>query len=205
MACPYCGAPGGGAGSCGSCQHHRSGSSVQGAYRSGGGGGGECFPADSLVLTPRGLIRIDSIKKGSSVLGVSRDGTLKPFTVKRVDSHEPGPLLFVRSFQADRSFHITKLHAVSTKRGWIKARNLKSGDEVSFVDENGRTQFHKVRAVETSSKIAGLYNLIVDGDHNFIVQGCIAHSFVRFRLLRCAINSLFSPSGAPLREVTSLQ
>ncbi|MEM9570747.1 MAG: Hint domain-containing protein [Pseudomonadota bacterium] len=192
MACPYCGAPGGGSGSCGSCQHHRSGSSVSGAYRSGGSrstnGGGECFPGDAIVYTEFGPVRLDRILPGDLVMALDEAGHISPQSVQRVVSHRAGALIRIESESPELGFSVTRKHPILTESGWQRASKLQAGDLVFAANMSQSIFSHRIKAVSQLSDAPPVYNLIVKTAHTYLVQGCIAHSFVNLRGFRSALN-----------------
>ena len=203
MTCPNCGAQGGGPAGCDSCglgrdpnvgRHINAGQDqIEQRQRSSNR---DCFPGDANVRTPAGERRIDSIRKGDSVLGVTATGTVVSTTVKRICSHDGAhQLLRVVSSKPELSFYVTKRHPIQTTRGWLRVRDVRPGDVLSYVDSGGNVLTHTVQCVELTSRYEPVYNLTVDGDHTFIVHGCIAHSFVYFRILRCCLDRLRSVLG----------
>jgi hypothetical protein len=169
-----------------------------------GGGRTDCFPGDALVLTPSGYRRIDQLVTGTRIIGVDSSGTATEAVVKRHVPHRPHPILQVRSTIPGLSFFATKRHPVLTERGWVRISQLRPGDLVHHLSNNGRIVTHAVESVVKTERIEPVYNIVVDGEHTFAVQGCIAHSFVHFRLLRCLLSKLSripAPIQAALRGV----
>jgi len=202
MACPNCGAPGGGLSGCGSCGLGRD-PNVGGAFNAGQdqirqniadekrrNSNKDCFPGDAKVLTPCGQRRLDSIKKGDLVLSIDAAGDIVTATVKRIISHHAHPILQVVSQNPELSFCATKRHPVQTHRGWVRIKDLCAGDMLSHVAKDGEFIKHKVHCVVQTKRVEPVYNIVVDGNHTYIVHGCIAHSFVYFRELRCWMSYL---------------
>ncbi len=174
-------------------------------YNAGGGGTGvrDCFPGEAMVLTPDGQKRIDSLGVGKIVLSLDTNSRLVPAKITRMVSHRrPHPILRVVSVHEDLSFFATKRHPVRTQRGWVRIKSLQPGDVLSYVTEKGEVRSHEVARVEKTERVEPVYNLIVDGDHTFLVQGCVAHSFVYFRRLRTFLNRSWRQLAVfPLRAV----
>jgi hypothetical protein len=144
-----------------------------------------CFPGSSLVMTPDGNRRLDSIRAGDYVLTVMRDGCIATAAVSRSRSHAPHPVLKVVSTAPSLSFAVTGQHPVQTARGWIRAKCLRPGDVLTYVSETRLLCYHTVERVEPSDMWEPVYNLYIDGEHTYVVQGCVAHCFTHFRVVRC--------------------
>jgi hypothetical protein len=207
MSCPNCGAPGGGPAGCGSCGLGKD-PNVGGAFNAGqdelrrqqnSKNDNGCFPGDSLILTPAGYKALSSLKKGDVVSSMDSNGNIVPVNIKRFDSHRPHHLVSVKSNVHGLSFRATKLHPVQTTRGWVPVKDLKVGDELVYVTDSGQQETHTVENVCFTDEFVPVYNLTVDGDHTFIVKGCVAHSFVSFRAFRCMLSKLLNVASYPLR------
>lgn len=202
MSCPNCGAPGGGPSGCVSCGLGRD-PNVGGAFNAGqdrlreqeqllNKGEKGCFPGDTKVLTLTGYRNISELKKGDYVLSLDSSGKVKLANIKRFDAHKPHRLVEIVSDTKDLSFRATRLHPVQTARGWVAIQNLKIGDELYYATQFGERKKHKVKNIVFTHHYQNVYNIVVDGDHTYILNGCIAHSFVSFRALRCFISKLIA-------------
>ncbi len=200
--CPYCGAPGGGAGSCGSCQHHLPNSSVRGAYKppsgGGGGGGGECFPSGTPVLTVAGYVPIEHIKRGTAVITFDEAGNRVVERVVRTVSHESGTVYDVTFRGTSRVLSVTGMHPILSPGGWKRVRALGVGDLVLVVDDNGIPKVEVVQKVSAGEVRQSLHHLVVGGCNTYVANGCVAHSFVRFRRLRSCFSKM--TGWLPLRR-----
>jgi hypothetical protein len=74
----------------------------------------------------------------------------------------------------------TRHHLFLTQRGWMQARRLRRGDELQTANSL-RSQVVEVRKTEV---LAPVHNLITEGEHTFIADGCIVHNFAYCRALR---------------------
>lgn len=209
--CPNCGAQGGGPAGCGSCglgrnpnvgRHINTGNS-HGGYNRGSGGGSSCFPGDAQVLTSRGTRRLDSLKAGDEALSLDADGNVVSASIKRATSHRAEPVVRVVSSDAGLSFQVTRWHPVMTERGWVRAKDLREGDVLTHVQATGILVKHVVRAIEPVNGLVPVFNLVVDGDHTYLVHGCVAHSFVHFRRLRCWLSRAMRAISAPADNATA--
>ena len=153
-----------------------------------GGGGGGCFPGDVNVLTPHGLKKIDSLKKGDLVLSYSLKSSGHVLSVRQITkllSHAAQSIETVH-YNEGQPLRTTRNHTLLTTRGWLRIDKLKIGDNV--IQNDGSTR--RVTGC-SSNHPEPIYNLHTAGEHNFIVEGCIVHNFSRFRLLRTMFHQLF--------------
>lgn len=154
----------------------------------GGGGGGGCFPGDVNVLTPRGLKKIASLKKGDLILSYSSKCSGPGLSARRVTkllSHAAQSIETVH-FSEGQPLRTTRNHTLLTTRGWLRIDKLKKGDTV--IKSDGSTRRVEERS---SNHLEPVYNLHTAGEHNFVVEGCVVHNFSRFRLLRTLFHWLF--------------
>lgn len=142
-----------------------------------------CFPATAKVSTPFGLKNISDISVGDKVTSFNAYGKPEDCEITRVLKHEPSLILKVDTTGTD--FEATGFHSVKTvERGWQKVSQLKTGDTLPYVDNNGVILSQTVNTVVSAGRMEPVYNLIVAGSYTFSVEGCIAHSFTRFRTIR---------------------
>ena len=171
------------------CPHCNGGGSdkdnVSCPYCKGTGRQGDCFPGDSKVMTPFGWRNICELKEDDIVLSYDRDGSLSQRRVMRKNSYSnSSSIVNVVSHNDSLSFSATKSHSIKTARGWILVNKLVAGDKIVSLDDKGRISNHTLKKVEESNRHEPVFNLIIEGNFNFIVKGCVAHSFSYFRILR---------------------
>ncbi len=83
-----------------------------------------CFPADTLVTTDRGVVPIDQVRIGDSVL--THLGRMRAVT-EVMQSPSPEKLSRV-TFESGRALQGTQSHPALTSRGWVELSALRSGD-----------------------------------------------------------------------------
>lgn len=157
---------------------------------SGGGGGGTCFPSDTPVLTPTGWRRIAGIDAGELVLTRSRSGRLFPQPVLKRKDHSAAGISTVIGDGGQELFRVTRSDTVLTDRGWIMVDRLRTGDQVLCMREDESESFAAVEQVVDTDAVEPVHNLIVAGTYNFVVRGCVSHSFTYFRWPRMALAEL---------------
>lgn len=191
--CPYCGAPGGGAGSCASCQHHLPNSSVNSGRASGNQNGSNnagCFPQGTTILTPSGSQDITDLKKNDLVCSIcTKSNNLVFRRVLSVVSHSNHSIWNLR-FEDGETIRTTAIHSFRTDNGWKAAMKIGVGENILHCGKNGIIRSKTVEDSFNSNSVEDVFNLIIEKDFNFIADGAIAHSFTHLRSLRCLFWSL---------------
>ncbi|MDL2275862.1 HINT domain-containing protein [Desulfosarcina sp. OttesenSCG-928-G10] len=133
-------------------------------------GKGLCFVAGTLVVTPDGLIPIETLKKDDFVL--SRDEVTGEITFKQIvqitiTPDQPVLELSLETPDGDtETFGVTAGHPFWEKtRGWVGARELLPGDEV-FTSTGG---WLRVTGGTWLAERQTVYNIEVEGFHTYFV------------------------------------
>ena len=100
----------------------------------------ECFPAGTLVRTPSGDVRIESVEIGDTVMAFDEgSGKFKARIVDRLFKNPISDELVRVEIQPHHVLICTKGHPFYTKRGWVQAANLTNSDEVLYDGMEMRT------------------------------------------------------------------
>ncbi len=135
--------------------------------------GGGCFPAGTMILTPRGAIRIESLLSGDIVTAIDRAGNPVAVPVKAVYVTS-SPLLIVRTPHG--VLRTTPEHPLALASGDFRpAGNLLPGNEV-LIWQNSEQRRARVQAVQQISTYESVYNLTVDLPHTFVADDFIVHN-----------------------------
>jgi hypothetical protein len=126
------------------------------------GGGGHCFPADTLVLLNGTMKNIRDIKVGDMVLS------------KNMATGVAGPNKVTRVYEADSNHYYImndKIRATGgesffTTQGWKAVKDLKFGDTIYTI--SGVTE--KIVSVKRVAFDLKVYNIEVDGNHTFYIS-----------------------------------
>jgi hypothetical protein len=162
-----------------------------------------CFPGNASVLTPSGYRRIDSMAVGEAVISWETKGSrITVRHVSKVIVHPSARIWSVGFGHARASIRVTGFHKLLTKGGWIRVDKLKVGDWLIVYDERTRS-VAKVVQVEKTVAQESVYNLMTTGEHNFIVEGTIAHNFTVLRYVRTLVHQLLLDPLATRRPRTS--
>jgi len=130
-------------------------------------GAGGCFLAGSLVATPAGNVRIESLKKGDPVYSEGADGSKKPSVVTRTYVVEAFSYLVING-----NLRVTSTHPFYVNGSWVQAGDIRTGQ--SLLNKSGaRVQ---VVTIEQVNRGVRVYNIEVEGTHTFFVNGVLVHN-----------------------------
>jgi RHS repeat-associated protein len=137
-----------------------------------GTGGCGCFPGNTSVQTPHGLVAIASLHVGDLVLAEDpKSDRVEPEPVQAVIDDGIKPLMHVQlsdgtslSVTTDHPFYVDSGPGISTPQ-WVQAGNLQKGDRLRT--EDGHDVM--VTALRHDMGYANVYTLTVAQDHTFFV------------------------------------
>ena len=133
---------------------------------------GGCFAAGTLVLTPGGARKIESIKPGESVYSFSEEGIM----VSRVGvAYEVSSQGFYKINAGGSSVLATSNHPFLTPEGYRMADELAAGEVIYLHSEFGliEAQIDNVAYLQSPSVA---YNLEVEGGHTFFANNFAVHN-----------------------------
>jgi hypothetical protein len=141
-----------------------------------------CFPGDTGVATPHGLVAIDRLHIGDRVLAEDpATHRVEPERVQAVIDDGIKPLMTV-SLSDGSSLKVTTNHPFYVDSGpgitgpqWVQAGDLKVGDRLRTEDGQDVT----VTALRYHTGYAHVYTLTVATDHDFFVgsAGVLVHNY----------------------------
>jgi hypothetical protein len=132
-----------------------------------------CFPAGTLVVTPKGLRKIETIKPGEEVFDVPTKG--KPVAVK-VASVFTGPSLLVEVETEAGKLATTGKQPLLLANGDQKgAGDLVKGDAILRWHDDKSVSV-KVRAVRRFEEPARVFNLVLERRGTFVAGGYLVRS-----------------------------
>jgi intein/homing endonuclease len=146
----------------------------------------DCFAEGSMVLTCAGEREIETVQPGDQIwsLDCNRQILVRERVIKTLEYSSGKVLRFV--CEGSREFRVTAYHSILTRSGWRKAGKLRVGDMVRFRSNAGKFIWCAVEAPAEPFGEQKVFNLITSGQHNYIVNGTVAHNFTFLRLLRVA-------------------
>ncbi len=142
------------------------------------GGGGGCFPAGTLILTPTGVKSIESLTVGQTILAVDETRQAVPTCVEAVFVARCELLTVRTSGQTLTTTADHPLLLADTENGlpcFIPAGRLKPGDHI-VMWQNDQAVEQAVLGVESQGIEQTVYTLRVGGPHTFIADGFVVHN-----------------------------
>lgn len=136
-----------------------------------GSGGRGCFLGDTLVRTPSGAHRIDTLAQGDLVISFDDCGNFYEAKVLKVHVHESEPVVRYRLWGGTH-LDATPNHWVLNQFNAFTAIGT-LGEDDCLVDENGH-----LRPIVTREALplGTVYNLTVEGHHTFLAGGIRVHN-----------------------------
>jgi len=150
-----------------------------------GGGGNGCFPANALVHTPRGHIKIEEVNVGDTVF--TYDSTLKEVCIREITKklvHAPESIWKIIHSNKERQILTTANHRFLTLNGWSQVKILEEGSEIFVMTGSSSAERVRVSSIEILSEKEPVYNLYTALEHTYVVDGCIVHNFAYFLAFR---------------------
>lgn len=136
-----------------------------------------CFTAGTKISTSSGYKNIEELKVGDEVLSYDvKTSTIKPSKITKVFKHQSksfGELVLSNGTK----LNVTKEHPfynVDNKK-YIKAEKLVAGDKLLF-NKGGKTEVVTVIGYKKSTDKADVYNITVEGLHNYFANDVLAHN-----------------------------
>lgn len=149
---------------------------------------GSCFPADAKVSTPYGPICISQVEVGDIVHSYKpKTRTVMRRKVTRVLRHDPETVYKI--IAGSLSLRVSGYHTLLTTQGWKTVSDLCPDDKLIHLS-HGRVIEAGISWISPQPPEA-VYNLFTELEHNFIVDGFVAHNFTFLRRLRTMWYRLF--------------
>lgn len=132
----------------------------------GSSGGKACFSGDTLVWTPEGDKKIKDIQIGDRVMSINIEkDIIEPREITKLVNHKEEEILVITT--KDGTIKVTGSHPFyEKKKGKVNARTLEVGDEL-MDDKFG---LHKITKIETKAFNDTVYEILVDGTHNYFIS-----------------------------------
>jgi len=135
-------------------------------------GKGACFPPGTRIRMADGTNRkIEDVRLLDSV--VTAEG--RTGTVVRTMVRQHGPTILKLNLWGHSHLRLTDEHPVLTKRGYVKAGELRIGDWVACQPEEARA-WRRVRGIEQEEYSGPVFNLEVEGDNSYVAEGIGVHN-----------------------------
>jgi hypothetical protein len=132
-----------------------------------------CFPAGTLVETPAGPRRIETIRPGDEVLNVTAAGKTESAKVASVFAGQS--LLMEIETEHGKLVTTAKQPLRLCDGGVTASMDLKAGDEI-VLWQDGQAKAVKVRGVRALEQPAKVFNLVLEVRGTFIANGYLVRS-----------------------------
>lgn len=149
----------------------------------------KCFPYSALIDTPYGKIQIGDLSAGQMVWSF-RDGVMvkRPIT-KKLDKGM-SRIMEITFGEGESKIRCAPVHSFLTNMSYVALPDLAVGDSIVHVTQHGEN-LRRITSIVDTGKVEPVFNLYTQCEHNFIVDGYVAHNFTRFRTLRTIFHRLF--------------
>src|SRR5690606_39630105 len=140
---------------------------------------GNSFPGDTLVLTPEGQRRIDSLKPGDEVIAYAEwEETSRTERITDVMLSHREQTIVTLILENGNRIEVTGGHSIHTPSGWRAAQLLQAGGQLDVKDDEGRLVPMGIASVDIRTETMPVYNLEVAYAHTFFVgeDGVLAHN-----------------------------
>ena len=125
-----------------------------------------CFEKGTMVYAKSGLVPIESIQIGDSVYTYNQDKDfIELEKVLNTMKRNTGEIYEITT--VDQKINVTAEHPFFVEgKGWTTVKELKVGDRFKTID--GKS-IEEINTISTASRAIMVYNIEVDGNHNYFV------------------------------------
>lgn len=140
------------------------------------GGGNNCFPAGTLIQTPSGDARVETLRIGEEVLA------LDAATGKEIRAHVVKTYVHHHDAQLERLtlangavLQVTPEHPLFsvTRHGWVTAGAIAKGEQLQVRDGKGGVTAAELVTTASEKNDEDVYNLETDAG-NYFAEGIVA-------------------------------
>jgi|GEM_PF-3247341 len=150
----------------------------------GGGGSGGCFPRGTRISTPSGSMDIGEVQVGDYVSSViPTTGQIVAHRVLKVAAHPSRKIWHIR-FDDGSEVRTTATHSFRVGKRWVTAARVRAGDHMQTLGCSVPSSARTVAESCGTEDMQDVFNLIVEGENNFIADDVLAHSFTHFKAVR---------------------
>lgn len=117
------------------------------------------------------------------------NGIMVPRLITRKLAYGKAALVKINFEAEGNSLLCTTSHSFLTERGWLAIKEVNPGDKIMRVNAASLDQC-RVKSIVPTGTREPVFNLYTQTEHNFIVDGCVAHNFTHFRFARVILHRL---------------
>ena len=153
---------------------------------------GSCFPGYAHVMTPTGVKAIKDLRVGDVVSSYEpKTRMITRRKITRVLEHKPEQVYRIRA--GSLYLDVTANHTLLTAAGWKTVSHLQPDDRLLHLS-HGRELEAGISWISPLNT-QPVYNIFTEHEHNFIVDGFVAHNFTFLRRLRTWFHRQFKDSN----------
>lgn len=141
-------------------------------FISGSKGSKGCFAAGSKILTESGEKAIEYILPGDKVASFNHSGCISYNKVTHIYFHQQQSVSKVTLWD-DREIFVTPNHWILTENNTFKELQHFSAEEALIGLDNSKMP---IKSIEHNFMLADTFNLTVEDDHTYIVEGFKVHN-----------------------------
>jgi len=136
-------------------------------------GGGGCLEEGTRIHTPKGVIAIESLKRGDPVWSI-KEGKLERAQVRTLTMVHPEE--YLEFFAAGTRLAVTHEHPVMVAPGEYRLAGLIQVDDTVYLERNGKLNPSRVQSVRRIVAKRPAYNLLVSPGGTFITERFVVHN-----------------------------
>ncbi|MFA6198731.1 MAG: hypothetical protein WC734_06320, partial [Patescibacteria group bacterium] len=135
-------------------------------------------------------VQIKDIKSGMEVLSLNeKTGELEPAKIKGLLDMGVKPIYEIET-ESGKKIRTTGNHPYLARFAWTKVSELSVGDEIAVADYSlTGASFEKIKAIK-QLPAEQVYDIEVEGTHNFVANGIIAHNTYIYGTLNMNANPI---------------
>lgn len=154
--------------------------------------GSGCLPRGTQISTPFGLQDISNLNTGDTVYAVNPStDKIVIRTILKVISYTNRRILSV-SLNDGTQIQATSTHSFQINNKWKTTAQLNVGDQIRHYDDANVSSLKTITNIQLTNAPEDVFNIIVDGDFNFLANGALSHSFTYLRSARMSAWRMYS-------------
>lgn len=140
-----------------------------------------CFTAGTMISTPAGQVAIESLNVGDQVFSFDFQTRRQKIGVIRSTSEKPSEQTILFTLDNGTTIEATPDHPFfdASNQIWVRASEIENGTLLQQVADEGDAQSSNVKVLnrQFTQKKQTVYNLEVDGHHNYFANGILVHNY----------------------------
>lgn len=143
-----------------------------------------CFPASTLVYTLNGKTQIENLRPFDRVLSYNHHKkSIEEHPILRIVEYHKRQIWEIDTLNGEK-LRTTHSHSFWSKGAWHRASEIKPGDTLATIDQDGSITNCQVVMSRPLDQWEDVFKIVVDKNFTMIADGFLAHSFTNFRSLQ---------------------